>query len=77
MTDKQCEKLPKVTDSTPRAVRDTWVSEVVKGEVSENGLNITDNGRGASRTFGGEQPCKINSTSAALLVEHVMLRLPR
>lgn len=62
MTDKQCEKLPKVTDSTVRAVRDTWVSEVVKGEVSEKGLNITDNWRGALQIFGGEQLCKINST---------------
>jgi len=77
MTDKLCEKLPKFTDSTVRDVRDTWVSGVVKGELSQKGLNITGNWKGALRTFEREQPFKINSTQAALLVEHVMLRLPR
>lgn len=61
MTDKQCEKLPKVTGSTVRVVRDTWVSEVVKRELSERRLNITDSWRRTLQSFGGEQPCKINS----------------
>lgn len=62
MTDKQCEKLPKVTDSTARVLRDTWVSDVVEEKVCEKGLSIIDNCREALQTFGGEKPCKTNST---------------
>lgn len=48
MTDKQCEKMPNVTVSTVRTVRDTWVSEVVDGKGKRDlKLNITDNWSGA------------------------------
>lgn len=59
MTDKHCQNLPEITDTT---VRDAWVSPTINGEISEKGLNAIGYRKASLGDLMEEKPFKINST---------------